>query len=400
VESTHCPELIEVTERPEAVMVRGEGSYLWDQAQVRYLDFVQGWAVNSLGHCPPEVANALAVQAQTLLTPSPAYHNFPQIQLARRLARLSGLPHVTFGNSGADAVESAIKVCRKWGRLRRGGAHEIITTDGAFHGRTLAAMAASGKPAWDRLFPPYPSGFRRVAYGSLDAVREVVSDRTVAIMVEPLQGEAGAVEPEPGYLQGLRELTHRHDLLLVFDEVQTGMGRTGSLFAGQGQGVLPDVMTLGKGLGGGVPISATLVNDRAHCLASGDTGGTFFGNPLCTAAALAVLDVVATPWFLDQVRQRGARLRQGLKRISDTFGGKVRGSGLLLGLVLDWPGSTAVRDRCFELGLLVNAAQPSVLRFMPSLRVSDQEVDLMLATLSAALTDVSPIAFKRSKIAG
>lgn len=398
--STPYPELIEVTERPDAVMVRGQGSFLWDQAKNRYLDFVQGWAVNSLGHCPPEVASALALQSQTLLTPSPAYHNFPQIQLARRLARLSGLPHVTFGNSGADAVESAIKVCRKWGRLHRGGAHEIITAEGAFHGRTLAAMAASGKPGWDRLFPPYPPGFRRVPYGRLDTVRRAISDRTVAVMVEPLQGEAGAVEPQPGYLQGLRELTHDHDLLLVFDEVQTGVGRTGSLFAGQGQGVLPDVMTLGKGLGGGVPISATLVNERAHCLALGELGGTFFGNPLCTAAALAVLDVVATPWFLDQVCQRAARLRQGLERIAEASGGKVRGSGLLLGLVLDWPGSAIIRDRCFDLGLLVNAAQPSVLRFMPSLRISDQEIDLMLATLSAALTDVSPVASKRSKIAG
>jgi acetylornithine/N-succinyldiaminopimelate aminotransferase len=380
--------LMNVVERPSAVMVRGQGSYLWDGAGNRYLDFVQGWAVNALGHAPREVADALARQAELLLTPSPAYHNAPQLELARRLCELSGLERATFCSSGAEANETAIKICRKWGRLHRSGAYEIISTQNAFHGRTLAAMAASGKPGWNELFPPYPPGFSKVEFGNLDAMAQAIKPSSVAILVEPVQGEAGAVAPERDYLRGIRDLADEHGLLLVFDEVQTGIGRTGSMFAFEQAGVLPDVVTLGKGLGSGVPLSAVLVNARADVIRPGDHGGTFNGNPLMAAVGCAVLDVVLQPGFLERVNLRAAELRTGLERVAHERGGHVRGQGLLLALVLDSEIAVRVRDECFALGLLVNAARPNVLRFMPQLRVSSAEISAMLPVLDSGIGNV------------
>jgi acetylornithine/N-succinyldiaminopimelate aminotransferase len=237
--------LIPITQRPDVVMVRGDGSYLWDDAGKRYLDFIQGWAVNALGHCPVEVRKALNAQAAQLLTPSPAYHNRPQLELAERLTRASGLQQAHFASSGAEANEAAVKIARKWGRRHKHGAFEVLTTHAAFHGRTLAMMAASGKPGWDALVPPNVPGFRRVPFGDLAATRAAISEHTVALMVEPIQGEGGVVVPEPGYLRALRELANEHELLLILDEVQTGMARTGTLFAFEQVGVAPDVLSLG-----------------------------------------------------------------------------------------------------------------------------------------------------------
>ncbi|HEY5961032.1 MAG TPA: aminotransferase class III-fold pyridoxal phosphate-dependent enzyme, partial [Polyangiaceae bacterium] len=340
------------------------------------------------GHAPKEVALALSEQASTLLTPSPAFHNAPQLRLARRLCELSGLSHATFCSSGAEAVETALKLCRKWGRLHKRGAFEVISTLDAFHGRTLAAMAASGKPGWEELFPPYPKGFIKVKFGDIGAMRERITASTVAILVEPIQGEAGAVVPSTHYLRDLRALADEHDLLLVFDEVQTGMGRTGTLFAFEQAGVLPDVITLGKGLGAGVPLSAVLVNDRANVFSPGDHGGTFNGNPLMTAVGCAVLDVVSEPEFLKTVRQRAQQLRNGLEVLGRRFAGSVRGNGLLMGLVLPTPIAGRVRDACLARGLLVNAARPNVLRFMPQLRVTEQEIVDMLERLARSIEDV------------
>jgi acetylornithine/N-succinyldiaminopimelate aminotransferase len=379
--------LMSITDRPNTIMVRGAGSYLWDNHDRKYLDFLQGWAVNSLGHAPPEVARALSLQAELLLTPSPAFHNAPQLVLAARLAELSGLGWATFGNSGAEATETAIKICRKWGRTQGGGRFEILSTDNAFHGRTLAAMAVSGKPGWDLLFPPAMPGFRKVPYGDIDALTKSIGSNTVAIMVEPIQGEAGAVVPPAGYLTALREIADRFKLLLVFDEVQTGIGRTGTLFASEHTGVLPDIMTLGKGLGSGVPLSAVLVNNRANCLEPGDHGGTYSGNPLCAAVALAVINVVSSPSFLANVRSLGAHLEEGLSKLGRTFGGHSRGRGLLQALVLETPTATQLRDACFTRGLLVNAARPNVLRFMPSLRVTNSELEEMLSILEQAMAE-------------
>lgn len=377
--------LIPITPRPDTVMVRGDGSYLWDDRGKRYLDFIQGWAVNALGHCALEVRQALNAQAAQLLTPSPAYHNRPQLELAERLTRASGLAQAHFATSGAEANEAAVKIARKYGRLHKPGAFEIVTTHAAFHGRTLAMMAASGKPGWDALFPPSMPGFRRVPFGDIASMRGAVDARTVALMVEPIQGEGGVVVPEPGYLTALRELADAHQLLLILDEVQTGMGRTGTLFAFEQAGVLPDIVTLGKGLGSGVPVSAVLAAERACCLEPGDQGGTYNGNPLTAAVACAVFDTLASPEFLARVVERGAQLGAGLAQLSRRFGGMARGRGLLWALELSSPCAEAVRDRCFARGVLVNAARPHILRFMPSLRVRSTEIDEMLNVLEPIL---------------
>jgi acetylornithine/N-succinyldiaminopimelate aminotransferase len=244
--------------RPDLVMVRGQGSELFDRTGRRYLDFVQGWAVNCLGHCPEELASALATQSRELLTPSPAYHNERALEVAADLTRLSGLDRAFLCNSGAEANECAVKLARKWGRLHKGGAVEVVTTHQGFHGRTLAMMAASGKDGWDGLFPPNLEGFVKVPFGDVEAVDRAIGERTAAILVEPIQGEAGVIVPPEGYLRALRTLADERGVLLMFDEIQTGVGRTGTFFRFEQEGARPDVMTLGKGLGGGVPVAAVV----------------------------------------------------------------------------------------------------------------------------------------------
>ncbi|MEY4550473.1 MAG: hypothetical protein RL685_6668, partial [Pseudomonadota bacterium] len=249
-----------VAQRPALVMSRGQGSYLWDEDGRRYLDAVQGWAANTLGHCAPELLAALTEQSSLLVNPSPAYFNRPAIELSRLLTRLTDTAQVALLNSGAEANETAIKLARKWGARYKRGAFTIVSTLAAFHGRTLAAMAASGKPGWEHLFPPYPPGFIKIPFGDLEAMELTIDSSTVALMVEPIQGEAGAVVPPPGYLRGLRELADRHDLLLILDEVQTGVGRTGTFLMAEQESVRADITTLGKGLGAGLPLSAVLCN--------------------------------------------------------------------------------------------------------------------------------------------
>ena len=378
-------ELMQVAQRPARIMVRGSGSHLWDHTGARYLDFMQGWAVNSLGHAPPEIVQALTEQATTLIHASPAFHNAPQLCFARELASAAGLAQVHFANSGAEANEAALKLARKWGRLHRAGAYEVITTENSFHGRTLALMAASGKPGWDALFPPNLPGFVKVPFGDAAAVRERIGPNTVAVLVEPIQGEGGVVVPPEGYLRELRYLCDEHGLLLICDEVQTGIGRTGTLFAFQREGVIPDILTLGKGLGGGVPISAVLANARASCFAPGDQGGTYNGNPLMVAVARRVFDVVSRPAFLERVRVAGRLLERRLTEISVACGASVRGRGLLWALVLPRDVAPQVVETCFEAGLLINTPRPNLLRLMPSLRVSDDEIEEMAALLSGAL---------------
>ncbi len=374
-----------VAVRPARIMVRGSGSYLWDHTGARYLDFLQGWAVNALGHAPPELAEALSAQAQTLITASPAFHNAPQLRLASELARAARLSQVHFANSGAEANEAALKLARKWGKLERGGAFEIITTEGSFHGRTLALMAASGKPGWDALFPPGMPGFVKVPYGDARAVAARIGPNTVAVMVEPIQGEAGVVVPPEGYLRELRRLCDERNLLLICDEVQTGMGRTGTLFACEQEAVEPDILTLGKGLGGGVPVSAVLSSARASCFAPGDQGGTYNGNPLMVAVASRVFDIVSSAAFLARVRDAGETLRERLARLAKTHGCALRGRGLLWALVLPSDRAESIVRTCFESGLLINAARPNILRFMPSLRVTDSEIDELIPLLESAL---------------
>jgi len=391
--------LMDITARPEQVFLRGEGNWLWDDRGRRYLDFVQGWAVNTLGHAPACISEALARQSGLLLTPSPAFHNAPAIALAELLCQHSAFDQVFFTNSGAEANEGAIKLARKWGQLHRGGAHEVITFVDAFHGRTLATMSASGKPGWDRMFAPQVAGFPKALLNDLASVEALIGRNTVAIMLEPVQGEAGVLPATAAFLQGLRALCDRHGLLLIFDEVQTGVGRLGSLFGYQHFGVTPDVMTLAKGLGGGVPIGALLARQQASVFAHGDQGGTFNGNPLMCAVALSVMQTVLGDGFLDQVRATGERLGERLQALSVRNGlGAARGAGLLRALDLGQPVAAAVVTHARErlmlggaaagTGLLLNAPRPSVLRFMPALTVTRAEVDLMIEGLTASLDAV------------
>jgi acetylornithine/N-succinyldiaminopimelate aminotransferase len=379
--------LMEVTRRPDVVFVRGEGSWLWDDRGRRYLDFVQGWAVNALGHCPPAVVAALTAQATTLVNASPAYHNPVAVRLARLIVSHCNLDRVFLASTGAEANEGAIKLARKWGRLHRGGAYKIVTMHGAFHGRTLATMSASGKPGWDRLFAPQVDGFVKVPFNDLAAARAAVDDATVAVMLEPIQGEAGVLPATTEYLQGLRALTREGGLLLILDEVQTGIGRTGRLFAHQHHGVDPDIMTLAKGLGAGVPLAALVAREEVCCFEPGDQGGTFGGTPLMAAAGCAVLETVTGPGFLERVAATGAYLRARLESLARRFGlGEVRGQGLLLALALgDRADAAGLAADALGAGLLVNAPRPDCLRFMPALTVSREEVDEMARILEGVL---------------
>ena len=378
--------LMDITARPEVVFVRGEGVYLWDHTGKRYLDFVQGWAVNCLGHSPPAVADAIAAQAKRLLTPSPAFYNDASLKLANALVENSCFDQVFFANSGAEANEGAIKLARKYGSKHRGGAFEIITFEGAFHGRTLATMSASGKKAFEPLFEPKVAGFRKARLNDLASVKALISDNTVAVMLEPIQGEAGVWPATDQFLQELRALTKEHGLLLIVDEIQTGIGRTGKLFHYEHAGIEPDIMTLGKGIGGGVPLAALLATSHASCFEHGDQGGTFNGNPLMCAAGLAVLEQVSQPEFLKSAVDAGLFLESELQRLSARHGlGEVRGRGLLLALDLKLPIGASIVAQAFADGVLLNSPQPDALRFMPALNVTREEILLMIDCLDAVL---------------
>jgi acetylornithine/N-succinyldiaminopimelate aminotransferase len=393
---TDTSALMEITSRPPIVFTEGRGSWLTDSAGKTYLDFVQGWAVNCLGHSPKPIVDALAKQAQRLINCSPAYFNEPMARLASMIAEASGLDQVFFTNSGAEANEGAIKLARKWGLTHRGGAFEIVTMDHGFHGRTLATMSASGKAGWDKLFEPKVPGFPKVPLNDLAAVERAIGPKTVAVMLEPIQGEAGVFEAGDAFLRDLHALTTKRGILLILDEIQTGMGRTGRLFGFEHAGVTPDIMTFGKGLGGGVPLAAMVARREVMCFAHGDQGGTFNGNPLMTAVGCAVLEAVGKPAFLAQVAETGAYLAERLAKLSRAHGcGGVRGRGLLLALDLKRPIGLDLVERARDRGLLINAPRPDCLRFMPALTVSRAEVDRMIEVLGGVMADVGSAAMAK-----
>lgn len=384
--------LMDITSRPDIVFVKGKGSWLEDHNGKRYLDVIQGWAVNCLGHNPQPIVEALNKQSHLLINPSPAFYNLPSIELAKRLTGASVFDRVFFANSGAEANEGAIKLARKWGQKKRNGAYKIITMDHAFHGRTLATMSASGKEGWDKKFPPQVDGFPKAILNDLDSVRALIDDKTVAVMLEPVQGEAGVIPASKEFMQGLQELTHEKGILFIVDEVQSGYGRCGELFAYQHYGVTPDIMTLGKGIGGGVPLSALLAREEVAVFDHGDQGGTYNGNPLMTAVGVAVFDTLMSPGFMDSVKARSQQLSDGLLKLSDKYGMKgERGLGLLRALLLDGDYGnelvTVAREATPE-GILLNAPRPNLLRFMPALNITSDEIELLLSRLDNLIAQV------------
>ena len=382
-----------ITQRPDIVMVEGNGSWLTDNNGKRYLDFLQGWAVNCLGHSNPGMIAALNAQAKKLINPSPAFYNEPMIGLSNLLTSNSCFNKVFFANSGAEANEGAIKLARKWGQLNKSGAFEIITFDHSFHGRTLATMSASGKPGWDTMFAPQVSGFPKADLNDLDSVKKLVSDKTVAVMLEPVQGEGGVIPTTKEFMRELRQFTKENNILLIVDEVQAGCGRTGTLFAYQQYGIQPDIMTLGKGIGGGVPLAALLATDAVACFVPGDQGGTYNGNPLMTAVGISVIEQLLAPGFLDNVKAKGELLKSELLKLSAEFHLEgERGEGLLRALMLgkDIGGKLVelARERNPE-GLLINSPRPNLLRFMPALNIANDEIRQMCGMLRELLKEVA-----------
>jgi acetylornithine/N-succinyldiaminopimelate aminotransferase len=382
-----------ITPRPEVIMVEGKGSWLTDNNGKRYLDFLQGWAVNCLGHCNPGMIEALNLQAKKLINPSPAFYNEPMIGLSNLLTANSCFNKVFFANSGAEANEGAIKLARKWGQLNKSGAFEIITFDHSFHGRTLATMSASGKPNWDTMFAPQVGGFPKADLNDLESVKKLVTDKTVAVMLEPVQGEGGVIPTTQEFMRELRQFTKENNILLIADEVQAGCGRTGKLFAYQNYGIEPDIMTLGKGIGGGVPLAALLATDAVACFVPGDQGGTYNGNPLMTAVGISVIEQLLAPGFLDSVKAKGELLKSELLKLCAEFNLEgERGEGLLRALMLGKDiGPKLVelaRDRNPE-GLLINSPRPNLLRFMPALNVSEDEIRQMCDVLRQLLKQVA-----------
>jgi len=381
--------LVPVYARTEVAFVRGEGAVLWDADGRRVLDFFSSILCTNLGHCHPKVTEAIARQAATLVHVSNLHYSEPQARLGELLCELSFGERVFPCNSGAEANEAALKAARRYGHAS-GGRYEVLTTFGSFHGRTFATIAATGQEKVRRGFEPSLPGFRYVPFGDAAAVEQAIGPKTVAVLVEPIQGEGGVNVPPAGYLRALREVCDRHDLLLMLDEVQTGCGRTGTLWAYEQMDCVPDVMTLAKSLGNGVPVGAMVCNARAASgLDLGAHGSTFGGNCLTNAAAVATLEVLSDGATLPRARAAAERLRAGLERLREKHAGaidEVRGAGLLLGMVLASPDRARdVAARALASGLLINVTAERVLRIAPPLVVSDAEIDEALAILDGAL---------------
>jgi acetylornithine/N-succinyldiaminopimelate aminotransferase len=375
---------------PKVALVRGQGAEVTDETGKTYVDFLGGIAVNVLGHAHPAVVQAVSQQVATLGHVSNLYASPPAAALAERLLGLAGRPgKVFFANSGAEANEAAFKLSRRTGRTH------VVAASGGFHGRTMGALALTGQPAKADPFRPLPGLVTHVAYGDVDELANTVTDETAMVILEPIMGEAGVVLPPPGYLAAAREITARHGALLVLDEVQTGIGRTGHWFAHQAEGVAPDVITLAKGIGGGLPLSAmiafsdTAFGDVAALLGPGMHATTFGGNPICCAAGLAVLDTIEADGLLDHVKRIGERIRRAVEALGHPLVEGVRGSGLLLGIVFREPVAPAVAGALFAAGFLVNAAQPDVVRLAPPLIITAEQADALVAALPAAL-EVNP----------
>ncbi len=382
--------MMQTIKRYPITLVKGRGARAWDDQGKEYLDFIAGWAVNCLGHCHPVTVAAITRQAQELIKCANQFYIVPQIQLAQLLVENSCLDRVFFQTSGAEANEAAVKLARKYGKLHLGGAYEVITTLHSFHGRTLAMVAATGKPEYQAPYQPIPAGFPNVEYDSIEAIQAATNERTCAIMLEPVQGEGGVNVPAPHYLRKVREWCDEKGLLLILDEVQTGIGRTGTMFAYEQAGIEPDIMTLAKGLAGGVPIGAVLAKEKASVFEPGDHGSTFGGNPLSCAVAYDTFCYVKDNDIPGNARRVGQYLMDCLDRLKGEFPFviEVRGQGLLVAMEFDRDIGRDVVYSCMSRGLLLNAVKPSALRFMPSLNITNDEVDEAVGILRGVLADV------------
>jgi acetylornithine/N-succinyldiaminopimelate aminotransferase len=376
-----------VFRRTPLVIVKGEGSRVWDENGRQYLDMVAGWAVNSLGHCHPALVEAVCKQAGTLIQTSNQFYTVPQLELAKLLVEHSALDRVFFSNSGAEANEGAVKLARKYGKRRLSGAFEVISTLKSFHGRTLSMVAATGKPAYQKDFVPLPPGFLNVPYNDMDVIREATNERTCAVLIEPIQGEGGVNIPSQQFMNELRAWCDEKRLLLILDEVQTGIGRTGTLWAYEQFGIEPDVMTLAKGLAGGVPIGAFLCKEQFAVFDPGDHGSTFGGNPLACAAGLAVMKYILDNDLPAYAGRVGAHLTKRLldlkSRRTDIV--DVRGRGLLVAVEFGEEKTADLLSRCLDRGLLLNAVSPTIVRLFPALTISESEIDEAVDILEGAL---------------
>ena len=373
--------------RQPVVIVRGEGTRVWDADGKEYLDFVAGWAVNNLGHSHPVVTQAIVEQAGTLLQTSNQFYTVPQLQLAEILIENSCLDQVFFGNSGAEANEGALKLARRYGKLHRDGAYEVITAFNSFHGRTMATLAATGQPPYHDAVTPLCAGFVHLTFNDVYAIMNASTDRTAAVFLEPVQGEGGVNIPADDYLSRVREWCDEKGLLLILDEIQTGMGRLGSLFGYQEFGVEPDVITLAKGLGYGTPIGAFLSKEYCMALVPGDHGSTFGGNALTTAAAYAGTKFLIENDIPGHARAMGDHLQRRLNELKSRFsvGKYVRGKGLLVAMEFESDIAGQLLTHANAGGLLLNAVKPNAIRFMPPLNVTVEEIDQAMSLLEDAL---------------
>ena len=382
--------IMNTVKRVPLTLVRGEGARVWDEDGREYLDFVGGWAVNSLGHCPPVVAEAVTEQVHTLIQASNQFYTVPQIRLAELLVSNSCLDKVFFCNSGAEANEGAVKLARRYGQRHLNGAYEVISTTGSFHGRTLGMVAATGQPRFQEPYIPLPVGFVNVDYNDVEAVKSATAEKTCAVMLEPIQAEGGVNLPDENYLKMVRDWCDQKGILLILDEIQTGIGRIGTLFAYEQYGIEPDIMTLAKGLGSGIPIGAFLAKDRASVFVPGEHGSTFGGNPLACAAAYAVLNFIIDNDIPGNVRKVGQYLIDSLEGLRRKFQfiTDVRGRGLLVAMEFNSDIAESLVTACIDKGLLVNRLKPDALRFMPPLIIGYGEVDEALGILDKALSSI------------
>ena len=380
-----------VVRRQPVVIVKGDGTRVWDVDGKEYLDFTSGWAVNNAGHANSAIADAISEQARTLLQTSNQFYTIPQLQLAEILVENSALDKVFFCNSGAEANEGAMKLARRYGAKNRNGAYEIVTAFNSFHGRTMANVSATGQPHYQELFRPIPPGYRHVSFGDLEELKGTITDRTVAVMIEPVQAEGGVNIPPEGYLENVREFCDEEGLLLIFDEVQTGMGRLGTLFGYQSFGVEPDIMTLAKGLGGGVPIGAFMAKDEACAFEPGDHGSTFGGNALTCAAGYASSKYIIENDLAGNAAEMGKHMGAGLEALKSKYSqiDEVRGMGLLWAVLFDSDIGPDVVANCNSEGLLTNPLRPNAVRLMPPLTVSKDEIEQAMERLDSAIGAVA-----------